>query len=436
MKKRFRIDPFRWLFYHFVKTLVLISFRLFYSKQTKINIQQLRQLNRPFILVSNHPSTMMDPLNPAKEVNGIVFFLANAGMFKHWFTNWFFSTFYCIKIERPSDVNGRKINNTKAFEMANDFLVRRNGILYVAAEGTSQLERRIRPIKTGTARIAFAAEASANFDLGLTILPVGLTYSDPMNLGGEVIINVGKPLAVKDYQAVWQTNNRNAVYALTEDIQQALQALVIHTDAEEKEVDVLSQYLETIDRNENQLSFWETIQHSQKRLPRLKTLFHQQKAAFTTWHQQASSYFDTLQQLHISDKSVLRANTWSNYLYLVIGLPFFLFGYINNLLPIGIPSWLNKKMDIYPGYAPAVKTMAALVTVPLFYWLQSKLLRPFFPAPYWQWIYVLSLIPLGLFAWKYMQFAQQVRQRQRFDKLEDSSKKDILQQRKALFTLT
>ena len=429
MKKKFKIDPFRWLFYNSVKSITKFSFRLFYSKQTKVNIQHLHDVDRPCILVSNHPSTMMDPINVAKEINGIVFFLANASMFKHWFANWFFTTFYCIKVERPADVNGRKIQNTKTFELANDFLVRRNGVLYIAIEGGSKLERRLRPNKTGAARIAFAAENSKDFNLGLTVIPVGLTYSDPRHLQGEVIINVGDPIAIADYKSIWKNDNRQGVQKLTDDIESRLQSLLMHTDPTEEAVEVLSQQLETLDRNSKDLPFWETIQLSLKRLPILKQLFHQNPKGFATKQQQVQTYFEQLDQLKITDKTVLQANTGLDYLKLVLGFPLFLYGYINNFLAIGIPGFITKKMKLYPGYDPAVKTMSALLTVPFFYYLQSYLLAPYFPAPYWRWIYVASLIPIGLVAWYYMGLAQTVAQRRRFDQLEEKTKVALKEKR-------
>ena len=112
-KKRFYINPILYLFFNFVKGLVLIVCRLFYAKKYFINPAPLKKIKRPAIIVSNHPSTLMDPLNVSKEVNGIVFFLANAGMFKHWFSNWFFSTCYCIKIERKEDVGAKRMDETK-----------------------------------------------------------------------------------------------------------------------------------------------------------------------------------------------------------------------------------------------------------------------------------------------------------------------------------
>ncbi|MFK8105018.1 MAG: 1-acyl-sn-glycerol-3-phosphate acyltransferase, partial [Saprospiraceae bacterium] len=172
------MKAFLYLFYHSVRLLALTIFRLFYGKKTILNQKNLK-VDYPCILVSNHPNTLHDPLHVAAKVDHrIVHFLVNAGLFATPFTNWFFSTFYCIKIERPQDVKGGKISNEKAFE-ACDIFLRQGGCLYIAPEGTSRVERHIRKMKTGAARIALSAERHNNYQLGLKILPVGLNYDNP-----------------------------------------------------------------------------------------------------------------------------------------------------------------------------------------------------------------------------------------------------------------
>ncbi|HHS95525.1 MAG TPA: hypothetical protein ENJ45_02965, partial [Phaeodactylibacter sp.] len=94
---------FLFLFYNFCKLLVKISFRIFYEEVSVKNEHYLR-CDNPCILVSNHPSTITDPLHVAHRAKRMVHFLANAGLYKSKIGNWFFSNFYCIPIERPEDV--------------------------------------------------------------------------------------------------------------------------------------------------------------------------------------------------------------------------------------------------------------------------------------------------------------------------------------------
>ena len=84
---------------------MILTIRIFYSKYTVINGDRLKFKN-PAIVISNHPSTLMDPLNVGISVPKQVSFLANASLFKSPVTGTFLNQ-YCIPIERPKDVGGR-----------------------------------------------------------------------------------------------------------------------------------------------------------------------------------------------------------------------------------------------------------------------------------------------------------------------------------------
>jgi 1-acyl-sn-glycerol-3-phosphate acyltransferase len=129
---------------------------------------------------------MLDPLNAAEEIQTEVFFLANAGLFKNPVAGWILRKLYCIPIQRYEDTGGKPLNNKASFEQAIRHLAQ-GGCLYIAPEGTSYVNRRLRKLKTGTARIAFATESSHDFQLGLCILPVGLNYSDPTQFRSQLL---------------------------------------------------------------------------------------------------------------------------------------------------------------------------------------------------------------------------------------------------------
>ena len=90
---------FLYYFYGAVKHLALLVFRIYYREIIIVNPERT-QINHPTLLASNHPSTLTDPLHTASILSVHPHFLINAGMVQHWFTNWFFNTFYCIPIAR------------------------------------------------------------------------------------------------------------------------------------------------------------------------------------------------------------------------------------------------------------------------------------------------------------------------------------------------
>ena len=91
---------------------------------------------------------------------------------------------------------------------------------------------------------------------------------------------------------------------------------------------------------------------------------------------------------------LLRRTFWA-----LISSPIFLFGWLNNYLPAWIPAWMVRKLKLSEEYDATVKAISGLITFPLFYFLQYKIIQLFLPPPYPLW-YLLSLIPLGLIAWE------------------------------------
>lgn len=223
------------ILYLLFKVVVKAALRWFHGRITVVRPEDGgRPARPPCIVVTNHPGTLLDPLNTAVRLDFPVHFLANASIFRNRFTNWFFNTFYCIPIERYQDTGGRPLDNAASFRRAVDHLSA-GGSLYIAPEGTSYIDRHLRKIKTGTARIALEAEQSASFELGLTILPIGLNYRDPTVIRSELLVKFGDPIQVSEYGELQEADPVAAVQALTERIRQSLAMLMIDTqDATEE----------------------------------------------------------------------------------------------------------------------------------------------------------------------------------------------------------
>ncbi len=397
---------FLYLFYHSVRNLVLLAFRIFYRKTAFFHRDRLK-VNGPTVVVSNHPSTMTDPLNVAARMNTMVHFLANGGLFQHWFSNWFFSTFYCIPIERPVDAGKRKINNAESFARCDEFLSG-GGCLYIAPEGGSHIERRLQRLKTGTARIALSAENKNNFKLGLVIRPVGLDYSDQTRFRNDVVVNPGEVICVADYEQAYREDPIAAVRQLTADLTEQLEALVIHTqdDQEDKwlrELEAIQQAFEPLDIKAHFTRTCQTLNQLQS--------FRQTGREFENWKNDLEKLQTKLKEQgtdHLSlyearQENLLNKNR-QGLLALILGFPLFLYGWINNWLAnatLGyLAEWL-KPPKLYIGYQSTIKLMGSLVFYPLFYGLQFYLVQRLGGNGWLTLAYALLLFPTGIFAWRY-----------------------------------
>ncbi|MCC6279337.1 MAG: 1-acyl-sn-glycerol-3-phosphate acyltransferase, partial [Saprospiraceae bacterium] len=348
------------------------------------------------IVISNHPSTLMDVLNVGIHIRQEMFFLANYGLFKNPVSNWLLTRLYCIPVKRREDVEeGENRNNDAAFELSYQHL-EANGILYIAAEGVSWMNRWVRPFKTGTARIAFGTENRNNWSRGVKIIPVGLSYSAPNLFRSEVVVHFGKPVDAGEWAAAWQQNPEQAVDDCTALLEQRVRSLSIDTRDE---------------AGEQSLGHWEEMLQNTYPVAGEEAFYRSRQLVETKLDDNAlrsktADYFSRLQALGLRDAGLHLHNAgirWTEYLLLLSGFPFFLLGYLFWFLPCYLPLLLARKMKLYIGYDSNVKTLAGTVT----FWIALAW------APHWagmhnQWsagLVILACIGLGYFAEWYMERA-------------------------------
>src|SRR5690606_3742518 len=72
------------------------------------------------------------------------------------------------------------------------------------------------------------AEAAHGFQLGVTVVPVGLNFQDRDGFLTRVLVRFGVPLVAAEYRAVYAENEREAVQALTERVQQGMRKAAVH----------------------------------------------------------------------------------------------------------------------------------------------------------------------------------------------------------------
>jgi 1-acyl-sn-glycerol-3-phosphate acyltransferase len=361
--------------YYLYKGLVLIATRFFYEKIAVVNPEYSR-FDNPCILVSNHPATALDPLNTALRVNAKVFFLANASLFKTRFTNWFFNTFYCIPVERQQDTNGRPLDNAASFERASLHLSG-GGCLYIAPEGSSFVERRLRKIKTGTARIALAAEQRNNFNLGLTIQPVGLNYSDPTRFRSRLLLIFGPPIRVADFRPAPGEDDFSAVQRLTAAVEAALANLIINCqdEAEDNRLATLEQMMQ----NEQPLPAPAQFQRSRAALAHLHAWKAGAPAATRDFEETLDAYAMQLHQLRIPDANIkgTTLHVLATCLQLTITLPLCLAGLLLHLpatFAAGqLSGYLNKDIHWVPTYKFVTGLVFYLFFLGIQCWLADSL---------------------------------------------------------------
>lgn len=365
-------------------------------------------------MVSNHPNMLIDPFNAGMTSLRILHFFANASLFKHPFTRWFFNTFYCFPIERPQDIKGqnRRINNIDSFRAGIEF-IQGGGMLFAAPEGGSEPVWRLRPLKTGTGRVGLSVLSEDGWKSDLKIVPVGITYTQPGKFQSEVLVKVGEPFSINDYAERAQEDFYQAARSWTAKLAEHMQQLLMHTNSDELELTFRK--VDHFLQEKNFLKVDQRFERNKRVTKAINQLAESNPEQIEALDEQLGQYQSTLKTKKTSAKAVEQKKTNSSSLFskmilLILGFPFWLYAYLNNGLACYLPHWINKASGIESGYTDTVRIMVGIVIFAIIYPIQINLFHQHL-ADGVIWItlfYVLSLYPIGLVAKAYERLAQNV----------------------------
>ncbi|TYZ11411.1 glycerol acyltransferase [Hymenobacter lutimineralis] len=408
------------LFYTVMKPLVQVALRVFF-RQLEVRNPKRLQMPGPLLIVGNHPNTLMDPLVVAINRRDPIAFLAKSTFFQNPIVKAIMESGNSIPIYRRQDVEtgAEKLTpeqlaaqNEAIFGRCYDYFDRR-GTIMIFPEGSSIQERRLRPLKTGAARIALGAEARRGFQLGLQILPVGINYFDPQRFRSDAFLNVGPPIQVADYAAQYQQDPEAAADALTEEIRQRMEVrLVITRDAAEDE---LSQQVERtfgshLNPDDDPNTLYDNFQLSRTVQQGILYFEQHDPTRLAEVRGQLSAYLQELRQLGLTDEALdaSRQRTGNRLsraaeatLRLVLGFPLYLYGAINNYLPYKLPSMVARRATKDAEFVAPIMLVTGMLTFSLGYVLQTMLVHHFTQDWRWTTLYALSLAPTGFYALSY-----------------------------------
>ncbi len=145
----------------------------------------------PVIFILNHPNALIDPLILLCHTRRPVSFLAKEPLFRMPFIGRIVRAMDSIPVYRRMD-QADTARNAATFAAARE-LLSRGGSLALFPEGTSHSDPRLKPFRTGAARIALGARVP-----GLVIVPAGLFYTAKSRFRSQVLLCFGPPVEVPE----------------------------------------------------------------------------------------------------------------------------------------------------------------------------------------------------------------------------------------------
>lgn len=369
--------------YSILKPLLKFATRLYFVEVSSVDQDKVPKTG-PVILAANHPSSILDSVILATELTRTVHYLAKSELFKSRALAALYRSVGAIPIERGQQPEQHEQTFKHLYE-----LFERGRCVGIFPEGRNSPTMQVAKLRTGTARIAFGAEERNQWQLGLTIVPVGLNFESRELFLSAVQLRYGDPIRVADYRNAYQDDPKTAIRALTDHMEQSLRELTLHL--EDRQLSKLVNDLGTVYNTEVAIRDEEPnlpprpIQRSQNRIGKLLqkalswfrpqliepvdlsgNLRGRQQISFTLSRalaEQPETVEDLRKrveryQAHLG-QSALRADLRQNFeqplkerlirlrmtLYAIVMAPLAAFGLIHNAVPYLFSRWLGQRFE-------------------------------------------------------------------------------------------
>ncbi|MCW3070437.1 MAG: hypothetical protein JWO44_327 [Bacteroidetes bacterium] len=408
------------MLYGILKLLMQGTTRVFFRSITIKNKEAI-PASGPVIILANHPSTFMDPIVVASVINRKVFFLGKGELFRGAFAKWLLPKMNIIPVYRKQDDPTQMNKNADTFKKCFEHL-ENGGAILIFPEGVSITERKLKPVKTGAARIALGAEARNDFKLGVKVVNIGLNYADPHKFNRDLFINIEQPLEALNYAAGFSKDEFAAAEELTEDIRKQLESLVISiqdskTDELVKDIETLYKYnlrkARGISGKDSESEFAIT-----QNIVKAVNYYSETEPAFVeAMRSRTRNYLESLKELDIEDEDISRNRSNASFigtniralLFLVLGFPVYLYGLINNYIPFEIPGLLAGKIAKSKDFRGAIGMVLGMFTFLIFDSVQIYLVHRIFHNSLITVLYAVSLPLSGFFTYYYWHTFDKIR---------------------------
>src|SRR6476659_2218081 len=177
-----------------IRWVLRIILRVFFPHIETAGIERIPR-DGPVILAVNHPNGLIDPLFLLCLAPRPVSFLAKAPLFDMPVIGWFVKALGSIPVYRRQDGGFDASKNRKTFERARAILSG-GGVIAIFPEGASHGDPKLRPLKTGAARIALGAASMIGHEQILRIAPVGIYYTAKGIFRSSALLYSGEPITV------------------------------------------------------------------------------------------------------------------------------------------------------------------------------------------------------------------------------------------------
>lgn len=375
------IDKFDWLYALYMNYLNIAHNHIYYRHFYILHQENIPKKGEPTIVIANHQNGLMDAmaiLHTMSQDHRQPVFIARGDIFKKDGVAKILRFLKIMPTFRSRDGNRSDIESNLALYNRAARVLKSGGTIVIFPEATHQHGHFMNTFKKGFCRIAFSAEEMNDFQLGVQVLPLNIHYSNYFNFRSDLMVTVGEPFTYEEFFDTYKENHDRAYLALNEKARARVKEITPDIDIPEyyNEIEALTQLMsEPLLRHKglrvsylpNQKDAAMTI------IANLKQFKNEKPERFELLMSQTREYTTLLQQRGLHHWVINRKLSIFRFclrsILMVLSIPLFLFGYINNFIPTAITKHFTMKVKdpmLHSSFQYVISTVA---TFPIFYLL-------------------------------------------------------------------
>ncbi len=399
------------------RALIRVALGFYFSRVEHFHAERV-PAEGPVMFTANHPNSLTDAFVIGTSVSRKVHFVATAQLFRFKPLAWLLKQCGVIPINRLKDDPKAMRSVFDSFEACFQVL-ERDGAIVIFPEGITHDDPQLRTVKTGTARMALELENRYGGQLGLQIVPVGLTFSAKELYRSKVLVNFGEPIRVAEFAASYAEHRKECIQELTAEIERRIQALMLHLPQLEQArvIEAVKRlYLDRLrlgnlivkepmsPRAEELVltqAIADAVQFTERTQPQRLTAFVQKLDRYERWLKRLKLSDETI-ELFSDQRSLIRQGLAWGFMAL-FGAPIAVYGWLHRALPAALVNCAVKrfaKPHQHKAQTSTASIIAGVVSFGVIYSVYIWTAHRWFGWPVSLW-FALSLPVTGLIAHYY-----------------------------------
>ena len=375
--------------YYLLKRYVDFMFKLAYRKVEYYGKEYIPQ-DGAIIYAPNHTNTLMDALAVLAIDKHAKVFVARADIFKNPVVLKILMFLKMLPINRKRDGVGSLAKNEEINDIVVDAL--RDKVPFcIMPEGTHRTKHGLMPLQKGLFRIALQANDSFGDKMPVYIVPVGIEYGHFFRYRSSLLLQIGEPINVTQFiENHSDMNVPQQINALRDKLSDQIKQLILNTpdDANYEATFELTQLYNNeqqrrLKLRENALIYRYIAAEETIRKVGCLLQTHQEETQKVL--KKAEDFSRQRHALGIGMDSILKPHIGSSIirkiLFLLVGLPYFIFASVATAPVTLLSVWLCKKFKDR-AFHNTVRFLISFLLLPIFLLLTAIIL---FIALSWVW---------------------------------------------------